>query len=76
MLTLYAITNYVNHFFGCRDCAEHFRAIAAGIPAEMRSLKHLPQRARAELWLWGAHNQASRHAMTTCASADRMPKIR
>ncbi len=59
---LLAMSGYVRHFFGCRDCARHFALMAddqgekrnAAILAEVRSDRD------AVLWLWKAHNRVNK----------------
>jgi len=44
---------YIRHFFGCRECAEHFEAMAA------ESMDRVASREEAVLWLWSHHNEVN-----------------
>lgn len=44
---------YVRHFFGCRDCAQHFEAMAA------KSMDQVAGREESVLWLWSHHNEVN-----------------
>jgi thiol oxidase len=43
--------DYVRHFLGCRDCAQHFLAMADGLEYDVISEYD------GVLWLWAAHNK-------------------
>lgn len=44
---------YVQHFFGCRPCAEHFEEMA------QENLSELKTPSAAVLWLWQRHNRVN-----------------
>jgi thiol oxidase len=56
---------FVEHFFGCADCAAHFLSMAASKSDPMpqpASSSDWPAAAAADaavLWLWRAHNQVN-----------------
>ena len=54
MLWASAVGGYVEHFFGCEQCAEHFRGMA-----ERRQLGRVRTRRDAVLWAWRAHNEVN-----------------
>jgi hypothetical protein len=55
---LRAISGYVQFFFGCTGCSQHFQAMAR---AEEDSLERATRGAAdARLWLWRAHNTVNR----------------
>lgn len=45
--------SYVQFFFGCRDCANHFEQMAAASMHQVRSPSS------AVLWLWTSHNRVN-----------------
>lgn len=45
--------SYVQFFFGCRDCANHFEQMAAASMHQVRSPSN------AVLWLWTSHNRVN-----------------
>lgn len=49
-IVLQVMRRYIQHFFGCRACAQHFEEMAK---ESMDSVKSLDQ---AVLWLWEKHN--------------------
>lgn len=51
---LQAIHGYVKHFFGCSDCAEHFKDMA-----KRKNIWQVASKSEAVLWLWGAHNEVN-----------------
>lgn len=48
--SLYAMRDYVKHFFGCTECAEHFAQMAGTLENELTAAN------ASVLWLWEAHN--------------------
>lgn len=50
---LNAMRRYVNSFFGCRPCAEHFENMASEGLREVNTLSS------AVLWLWSRHNRVN-----------------
>lgn len=49
-IVLQVMRRYIQHFFGCKACAQHFEEMAK---ESMDSVKSLDQ---AVLWLWEKHN--------------------
>ncbi|MGH0125188.1 UNVERIFIED_CONTAM: hypothetical protein FKN15_027581 [Acipenser sinensis] len=47
---LQAMHGYIQHFFSCRECAAHFKSMAAETMSRVDSLP------RSVLWLWSRHN--------------------
>ena len=55
---LLAMVGFVDHFFGCRECARHFLQSAGG--AEGRTVVAEVDSPRDEvLWLWKTHNKVN-----------------
>ena len=54
---LASIRGYVEHFFGCADCAAHFLALTAAADDPMPPPS--ADGAAAVLWLWRAHNKVN-----------------
>ena len=50
---LTTIRSWVENFFGCRECRDHFLAMSTGIGSSVRT------RDDAVLWLWQAHNDVN-----------------
>ena len=50
---LFAIQNYMTHFFGCQTCVENFNRMASKITSADLQPRN------AVLWLWQAHNRAN-----------------
>ncbi|KAI1301343.1 Sulfhydryl oxidase 1 [Halotydeus destructor] len=66
---LFAMQDYVRHFFGCRDCADHFLAMSANIDG---MLLH-PE--SSVLWLWDAHNQVNGRLRGDATEDPKHPKV-
>ncbi|XP_004853388.1 sulfhydryl oxidase 1 isoform X2 [Heterocephalus glaber] len=66
---LQAIRNYVQFFFGCRDCANHFEQMAAGSMNRVRSPND------AVLWLWTSHNRVNARLAGAPSEDPQFPKI-
>lgn len=49
-IVLQIMRRYIQHFFGCKACAQHFEEMAK---ESMDSVKSLD---KAVLWLWEKHN--------------------
>ena len=62
-----AIRNYVNDFFGCRECAQHF--VNATIP-----YSNAPNR-DAHIVIWRAHNKANKRLSGAISEDPQAPKI-
>ena len=57
--TLQAIVEWIEEFFGCRECARHFAKMweAEGITAQHENMQPEGERQiHAAMWLWQAHN--------------------
>jgi len=68
-----AIRGYVEHFFGCRECAENFGRGAAQLLG--RSSRYLTERDGAVMWLWHAHNRANHHLHGDITEDPAHPKV-
>lgn len=51
---LFAIHEYIRHFFGCSGCSQHFQQMAA-----KRHMANVTGSDEAVLWLWRAHNEVN-----------------
>ncbi|XP_069719181.1 sulfhydryl oxidase 1 [Phaenicophaeus curvirostris] len=60
---------YVRHFFGCRDCAQHFEAMAA------ESMDRVASRREAVLWLWSHHNEVNARLAGGDTEDPKFPKL-
>ncbi|XP_009945413.1 PREDICTED: sulfhydryl oxidase 1-like, partial [Leptosomus discolor] len=60
---------YVQHFFGCQECAEHFEAMAA------KSMDLVAGREEAVLWLWSHHNEVNARLAGGDTEDPRFPKL-
>lgn len=64
-----AMKGYVEYFFGCTHCAEHFLKMAESYPGNVSTHED------AMIWLWKAHNLVN-HRLKEDATADpKHPKI-
>ncbi|KAJ7332202.1 hypothetical protein JRQ81_014382 [Phrynocephalus forsythii] len=64
-----AMRKYVQYFFGCRECAEHFEGMAE---ESMHKVKH---KEGAVLWLWSRHNRVNARLAGSPTDDPRFPKI-
>uniref|UniRef100_A0A6J0TGW1 Sulfhydryl oxidase n=1 Tax=Pogona vitticeps TaxID=103695 RepID=A0A6J0TGW1_9SAUR len=60
---------YVQYFFGCRECAEHFEGMAA------ESMHKVKNKDGAVLWLWSRHNRVNARLAGTASDDPKFPKI-
>ncbi|KFU87366.1 Sulfhydryl oxidase 1, partial [Chaetura pelagica] len=60
---------YVRNFFGCRECAEHFEAMAA------KSMDQVAGREEAVFWLWSHHNKVNARLAGGDTEDPRFPKL-
>ncbi|XP_062437676.1 sulfhydryl oxidase 1 [Rhea pennata] len=60
---------YVKSFFGCRECAQHFEAMAAGSVEKVRG------REEAALWLWSHHNEVNARLAGSDTEDPKFPKL-
>ncbi|XP_067391175.1 sulfhydryl oxidase 1 isoform X2 [Emydura macquarii macquarii] len=61
--------SYIQWFFGCRECAEHFEAMAA------ESLDQVSSVDEAALWLWSRHNRVNARLAGTETEDPKFPKL-
>ncbi|XP_020039122.2 sulfhydryl oxidase 2 [Castor canadensis] len=66
---LQTVRKYVHTFFGCKECGEHFEAMAK---ESMDSVKTLDQ---AVLWLWKKHNAVNSRLAGHLSEDPRFPKV-
>jgi len=64
---LEGITKYVKNFFGCKDCRQHFVAMAS----EPRSICNYGD---SVLWLWHAHNRVNLRTKGSLTEDPKYPK--
>ncbi|KAK7095394.1 hypothetical protein V1264_006806 [Littorina saxatilis] len=64
-----AIRGYMEHFFGCSECSQHFIQMASTLEKDI----HRP--ADAVLWLWAAHNKANKRLHGDDSEDPQHPKI-
>ena len=64
-----AIANYLKHFFGCRECAEHFVHFAL----QMNTSVTAPS--DSILFLWRAHNKANHRLHGDLSEDPEHPKL-
>ncbi|CAI5776423.1 sulfhydryl oxidase 1 [Podarcis lilfordi] len=60
---------YVHYFFGCRQCADHFEAMAA------ESMNKVRNKDGSILWLWSRHNRVNARLAGTASEDPKFPKI-
>uniref|UniRef100_A0A5S6R538 Sulfhydryl oxidase n=2 Tax=Trichuris muris TaxID=70415 RepID=A0A5S6R538_TRIMR len=63
------INEYMQHFFSCRECADHFGEAAANISSEVTRPEDVV------LWLWKAHNRANGFLRGTPSEDPSHPKV-
>ncbi|XP_071444814.1 sulfhydryl oxidase 2-like [Hetaerina americana] len=66
---LEAMLGYVTHFFGCEDCAAHFKQMAADT---LHLDVHTPD--DSILWLWRTHNKANKRLKGDITEDPKHPK--
>ncbi|XP_067846836.1 sulfhydryl oxidase 1 [Heptranchias perlo] len=66
---LHTLRRYVKHFFGCRECASHFEAMAAESMEQVDSLD------KAILWLWSRHNRVNNRLAGALSEDPKFPKL-
>ncbi|KAM6963141.1 sulfhydryl oxidase 1 [Aplochiton taeniatus] len=66
---LQAMRGYVQSFFGCRECAEHFANMAEESLAQVSSLS------TAVLWLWSRHNRVNNRVAGALSEDPHFPKV-
>ncbi|KAI1232190.1 hypothetical protein IHE44_0007255, partial [Lamprotornis superbus] len=68
-IVLQVMRKYIQHFFGCKACAQHFEEMAR---ESMDSVKSLDQ---AVLWLWEKHNVVSNRLAGDLSEDPKFPKV-
>uniref|UniRef100_A0A8C4XMD0 thiol oxidase n=1 Tax=Falco tinnunculus TaxID=100819 RepID=A0A8C4XMD0_FALTI len=66
---LQIMRRYIQHFFGCRACAQHFEEMAK---ESMDSIKTLDE---AVLWLWEKHNVVNNRLAGDLTEDPKFPKV-
>jgi len=66
---LIGIREFINKFFGCAYCREHFKKMAKTIRAEVTSHED------AIIWMWKSHNQVNARLKKDTSSDPVHPKI-
>ncbi|XP_040594150.1 sulfhydryl oxidase 1 isoform X2 [Mesocricetus auratus] len=66
---LQAMRNYIQFFFGCRDCADHFEQMAAA------SMHRVKTHSSAVLWLWTSHNKVNARLSGAPSEDPHFPKV-
>ncbi|XP_069465665.1 sulfhydryl oxidase 2 [Ambystoma mexicanum] len=66
---LQIMRRYIHHFFGCRECAEHFEAMAKESMDSVMSLDG------AVLWLWQKHNVVNNRLAGAPSEDPKFPKL-
>ncbi|XP_027587526.2 sulfhydryl oxidase 2 isoform X1 [Pipra filicauda] len=68
-VVLQVMRRYIQHFFGCKACAQHFEEMAK---ESMDSVKTLD---RAVLWLWEKHNVVNNRLAGDLTEDPKFPKV-
>ncbi|KAL7730390.1 hypothetical protein ACLKA6_016622 [Drosophila palustris] len=66
---LHTIHGFVSHFFGCRECVDHFLDMA-----ERRKLFDVSTYDEEILWLWSAHNEVNKRLAGDTTEDPKFPK--
>ncbi|XP_048394787.1 sulfhydryl oxidase 1 isoform X2 [Stegostoma tigrinum] len=66
---LYAMRQYVKHFFACGYCAKHFEAMA------QESMDRVSSFDEAILWLWSRHNRVNSRLAGARSEDPKFPKL-
>ncbi len=66
---LVAMREYVRHFLGCRECANHFTTMASNVENEIANEE------QQVLWLWRGHNNVNQRLKGDDSEDPRHPKI-
>ncbi|XP_069871143.1 sulfhydryl oxidase 2 [Dipodomys merriami] len=66
---LQTVRRYIHTFFGCRECGEHFEAMAK---ESLDTVKTLDQ---AVLWLWRKHNAVNSRLAGHLSEDPKFPKV-
>lgn len=68
--TLEAIHGYVQFFFGCSECSQHFQSMAAE-----HNIWNVSSKDDAVIWLWKAHNKVNERIKGDNTEDPMFPKI-
>ncbi|XP_030142310.4 sulfhydryl oxidase 2 isoform X1 [Taeniopygia guttata] len=68
-IVLQVMRRYIQHFFGCKACGQHFEEMAK---ESMDSVKSLDQ---AVLWLWEKHNVVNNRLAGDLTEDPKFPKV-
>ncbi|XP_064420203.1 sulfhydryl oxidase 2 [Latimeria chalumnae] len=68
-VVLQIMRRYIQHFFGCRECAQHFEEMAE---ESMDSVKTVDE---AILWLWKKHNAVNKRLAGAPSEDPEFPKV-
>ncbi|XP_069741471.1 sulfhydryl oxidase 2 isoform X2 [Narcine bancroftii] len=68
-VVLQVMRRYIHHFFGCRDCAQHFEEMAK------ESMAAVETRDGAILWLWKKHNEVNNRLAGAPSEDPMFPKV-
>ncbi|XP_038638251.1 LIM/homeobox protein Lhx3 isoform X1 [Scyliorhinus canicula] len=68
-MVLQAIRRYIQHFFGCRECAQHFEEMAKESMDKVATLDD------AILWLWRKHNDVNSRLAGAPSEDPMFPKV-
>ncbi|XP_064891662.1 sulfhydryl oxidase 2 isoform X1 [Columba livia] len=68
-IVLQIMRRYIQHFFGCKACAQHFEEMAK---ESMDSVKSLD---KAVLWLWEKHNVVNNRLAGDLTEDPKFPKV-
>lgn len=71
-LVLRAMKDYIQYFFGCSHCSNHFVDMAEDDGDPIDKIDTVQ---RSVLWLWKAHNKVNRRLVGDKAEDPRAPKI-
>lgn len=66
--SLYAMREYIRHFFRCTECARHFVTMAYDLENELTHPNS------SVLWLWQAHNQVNARLKGSPSEIAQLPK--
>ncbi|KAJ7418499.1 Sulfhydryl oxidase 2 [Willisornis vidua] len=68
-MVLQVLRRYIQHFFGCRACAQHFEEMAR------ESLDSVKTSDQAVLWLWEKHNVVNNRLAGDLTEDPKFPKV-
>jgi len=68
-IVLDIMQSFVEHFFTCRDCAQHFLSMALTSTSNVSSADDVV------LWLWNAHNEVNGRTKGSASEDPTSPKV-